>query len=155
MIIDILENAEKYYSINPRFAAAFRYLKTPAAVELGTGRKELEGDKLYAVGSQKTGKKKEDAKLEMHKRYIDIQFVLKGIDSMGWRPVRNCSNINSPYDEEKDIAFFDDEPFIWSGVPPGAFAIFFPEDAHAPMVSNAEIHKVILKVAVEGRKAGS
>ena len=148
MIIDILENAEKYSSLNPRFAAAFRYLKTPAATVLESGRMEIEGKQLFAVGSRKMGKRRSEAKLEMHKKYIDIQFVLSGIDSMGWRPVRSCSITNSPYDEEKDIAFFDDEPLIWSDVPPGTFAIFFPEDAHAPMVSNEEIQKVILKVAV-------
>lgn len=148
MIIDILENAEKYFSLNPRFASAFRYLRTPAAAMLESGEAEIEGKQLFAVGSRKMGKKRSEAKLEMHKNYIDIQFVLSGIDSMGWRPVRSCSRTNSLYDEKKDIAFFDDEPLIWADVPPGAFAIFFPEDAHAPMVSDREIHKVILKVAV-------
>jgi len=54
----------------------------------------------------------------------------------------------SPHNSEKDAALFNDEPLIWCAVPSGAFAMFFPEDAHAPMVSDGEVHKLIVKVAV-------
>ena len=148
MIIDTLENAEKYFSLNPRFATAFRYLRNPALRDSVAERSDVEGNNLYAVVSRKPGKKRQEAKLEVHKKYIDIQFVLSGVDSMGWKPAHSCERIESPYNEEKDVAFFSDDPVTWCAVPPGAFAIFFPEDAHAPMVSDGEIHKVIMKVAV-------
>jgi len=111
-------------------------------------RDELEGNKLIALISKKIGKQPNEAKLEVHRKYIDIQFVLAGIDTMGWKPARDCRDVLAPYDEEKDIGFFADEPSMWCPVHAGAFAIFFPEDAHAPMVSNDEIYKIILKIAV-------
>ena len=111
-------------------------------------RDELEGDKLIALMSRKIGKQRNEAKLEFHRKYIDIQFVVRGIDTMGWKPASDCSEVLAPYDEEKDIGFFADEPSMWVPVHAGAYAIFFPEDAHAPMVSNGEINKIILKVAV-------
>jgi YhcH/YjgK/YiaL family protein len=148
MIIDVVENAEKYLPLNPRFAGAFRYLRTPAARAQISTHAKIEGDKLFAVASRKQGKKKSESKLEVHRNYIDIQYVLEGVDSMGWKPARRCAEVLSPYDEEKDIALFNDEPLIWCAVPAGSFAIFFPEDAHAPMVSDGEVHKVIVKVAV-------
>lgn len=148
MIIDTLSNADKYFSLNPRFAAAFRYLRKPAVKGMDSVRNEIEGDKLFALMSRKIGKQRNEAKLEVHKKYIDIQFVLQGIDSMGWKPTSVCSEVLAPYDEEKDIGFFVDEPSMWCPVHAGVYAIFFPEDAHAPMVSNGEIHKIILKVAV-------
>jgi len=33
--------------------------------------------------------------------------------------------------------------------PAGSFAIFFPEDVHAPLGTDGFIHKVVIKVAVE------
>jgi YhcH/YjgK/YiaL family protein len=148
VIIDTLSNADKYFCLNPRFAAAFRYLKNPAAGGIDSARDEIEGDKLIALVSRKIGKQRNEAKLEVHRKYIDIQFVLQGIDTMGWKPASDCSEVLSAYDEVKDIGFFADEPSMWCPVHAGAYAIFFPEDAHAPMVSSEEIHKIVLKVAV-------
>lgn len=111
-------------------------------------RDEIEGDKLIALISRKIGKQQNEAMLEVHRKYIDIQFVVEGIDTMGWKAASDCREVLSPYDKEKDIGFFADEPAVWLPVQAGTYAIFFPEDAHAPMVSNGEIHKIILKVAV-------
>jgi biofilm protein TabA len=148
LIIDTLSNADKYFSLNPRFAAAFRYLRMPLVRGMDSVRDEIEGDKLIALVSRKIGKQQNEAKLEIHRKYIDIQYVVGGIDTMGWKPTSDCKDVLAPYDEKKDIGFFGDEPSMWCPVHAGAFAIFFPEDAHAPMVSNDEIYKIILKVAV-------
>jgi YhcH/YjgK/YiaL family protein len=148
VIIDTLSNVDKYFSLNPRFAAAFSYLGKPLVRRMDSVREELDGDRLIALVSRKIGKQQNEAKLEVHRKYIDIQFVLQGIDTMGWKPASDCSEVLAPYDEEKDIGFFADEPSMWCTVHAGSYAIFFPEDAHAPMVSNNEIYKIILKIAV-------
>lgn len=148
MIIDVVENAEKYYLLNPRFAEAFRYLKTPAARTLTSDRLEIDRERIFATTSHRQGKTKSEAKLEVHRKYIDIQYIVDGVDSMGWKPVRECSKVLTAYDKDKDVAFFHDEPLLWCAVPAGSFVISFPDDAHAPMVSEGEVHKVIVKVAV-------
>ncbi len=149
MIIDTLENADKYFSLNPHFAAAFRYLRNPAIKNLTSDHDTIDGEKIFAIASRKPGKKKHEAKLEVHKKYIDIQFVIHGNDSMGWKAAGICNKVLASYDPEKDIASFDDDPVTWCAVPAGTFAVFFPDDAHAPMVSDGEIQKVIIKVAVQ------
>ena len=111
-------------------------------------RKEIEGKSLFALASREQGKKKEEARLEAHKKYIDIQFILDGVDTMGWRPLSHCASMVAPYDEKNDIVFFADKPLLWCPIHAGMFVIFFPGDAHAPLVSDTEIHKVIVKVAV-------
>ena len=68
---------------------------------------------------------------------------------MGWKPTADCKLVDTPYSADKDIGFFNDEPKTWTKVPAGSFVIFFPEDAHAPLVSSEEIHKAVLKVAVQ------
>ena len=45
--------------------------------------------------------------------------------------------------------FFDDEPASWIATPAGAFCLFFPDDAHAPLVSAGFIRKVVVKIAVD------
>lgn len=52
------------------------------------------------------------------------------------------------YSDKRDIAFFRDVPSAWIAVPAGAYCVFFPEDAHAPLVSAAPIRKVVMKIAV-------
>ena len=47
------------------------------------------------------------------------------------------------------IGFFNDQPKSWTPVSAGSFVIFFPQDAHAPLVGGGEIHKAVLKIAVE------
>jgi YhcH/YjgK/YiaL family protein len=95
------------------------------------------------------GRSRTDAKLEAHRKYIDIQYVIAGTDEMGFKPTADCKEIDTEYDVNNDIEFFEDQPDSWTPVPAGSFVIFFPQDAHAPLVSSGEIHKAVLKIAVE------
>jgi biofilm protein TabA len=148
MIVDAVENAEKYLPLNPRFAEAFRYLRSAAVSSLTSAHTRIDGENLFASASRKQGKKRSEATLEIHRKYIDIHYILAGMDSMGWKPARDCSAVLSLYEEDKDAAFFGDEPLLRCEIPAGFFVIFFPEDAHAAMVSDGEVHKVVLKAAV-------
>lgn len=148
MILDVLENADTYAAINPGFPKAFEFLKRPDLRELPVDRYEIDGDRVFAMVAKDQGRKREDAELEAHDNYIDVQFVLSGVDEMGWRPTATCKEISVPYDAAKDLKFFKDRPDAWLATHPGAFAIFFPEDAHMPLIASGELHKVIVKVAV-------
>lgn len=147
MILDTLENAEKYIALHRGFAAAFAFLGRPDLRDLPVGKHEIDADRVYAIVAKEPGRRKEDAQLETHDRHIDIQFILSGTDTMGWKPKSSCRQPAKEYDEVKDIEFFSDEPDAWIAVRPGAFAIFFPEDAHLPLISDGLIHKVIVKVS--------
>jgi len=148
MILDTIQQANRYLSLNPGFAAAFAFLRRADLMELPVGRYEIDGDKVYALVQRQPGRKAEAGKLEAHQKYIDIQVVLGGVDTMGWRPTPACVGIAMPYSAEKDAMLFTDQPTAWTAVGPGEFAIFFPEDAHLPMISDGELYKVVLKVHV-------
>lgn len=149
MILDILENATRYLPLNKKFAKAMEFLSRSDLKELPEGKYEIEGDCIYAMVSKGFGRKKEDALLEAHEKFIDIQLVLEGTDTMGWKPRSLCKEPTREYDPESDVQFFADEPDGWLSTESGAFAIFFPEDAHMPMISPGQIHKVVVKVAVD------
>ena len=148
MIFDTLANADRYAALHPLFPQAFEFLRGTDLQALAPGRYPVVGEDLRAIVERVTGRSREEAKLECHRQYIDIQLVLAGSDEMGWRALDECRDPLADYRPEKDIQFFRDPPASWIATPPGAFCIFFPEDAHAPLVSDGEIHKVILKVAV-------
>ena len=148
MILDVLENAHRYLTLNKGFARAFDFLLRPDLKELPVGKYEIDGENIYAIVAKDAGSRKEDALLETHEKYIDIQLVLAGTDDMGWKPKSLCKKPAGKYDQKNDEQIFMDEPDAWLSTKSGAFAIFFPEDAHIPLISSGHLHKAVVKVAV-------
>lgn len=148
MILDVLANARHYLALHQGFAKAIAFLLRPDLHELPVDKYEIDGDRVYAMVAKEPGRKREDAQLETHAQYIDIQLVLAGTDEMGWKPKASCRQPTGEYDQEEDIQFFADEPDAWLPVGPGIFVIFFPEDAHLPLISSGPLHKVVVKIAV-------
>jgi YhcH/YjgK/YiaL family protein len=149
MIIDTLDNAERYYDLHPAFAQALAFLSRSDLAQLPAERHDIDGDRLFCAISKGPGRPRAEASLEAHRKYVDIQYVIAGAEEMGWKPTAECRTVKTPYDADKDIEFFEDTPETWTDVPPGSFVIFFPEDAHAPLVGEGQIHKAVLKIAVE------
>ncbi|MHB9029219.1 MAG: YhcH/YjgK/YiaL family protein [Candidatus Latescibacterota bacterium] len=147
MILDSLENAERYYHLNPGFGKAFEFLKK-SDVRALEGRTDIDGDRVYAMVIKAEGTGRPGAQLETHKRYIDIQFGVGGINEFGWKPAQECATVTKPFDEADDYGFFGEEPDLWIPVKPGQFAIFFPWDGHTPKGGKGSLHKVLIKVAV-------
>jgi len=148
MILDTLARADRYCALHPLFARAFAFLRSADLQALAPGRHEVQGERLFAIVEACAGRTRAEAKLECHRRYIDIQLVLQGIDEMGWKPVAACLDPATDYDAARDIRFFNDAPSSWIATPPGAFCLFFPDDAHAPLVGAGTIRKVVVKIAV-------
>jgi len=147
MILDNIENAELYYCINPGFKKAFEFLKQENVRDL-EGTVEIDGDRVYAIIVRAEGRGHEGAEIELHKKYIDIQFGIAGINEFGWKPASECVTVTKPFDEADDYGFYGEEPDVWVLVRPGQFAIFFPEDGHTPKGGTGTLHKIVVKVAV-------
>jgi len=148
MILSSLSQSSRYAALHPLFPRVFDYIRETDLYSLAPGRYNIVGDDLIAIVEHVPGRTREMARLEAHRRYIDIQLVLEGDETMGWKPLPDCYNPAGEFSVEKDIQFFLDAPASWIAVPPDHFCIFFPEDAHAPLVGNGSIRKVIFKIAV-------
>ena len=152
MVVDTLENLEKYASLNPLFAQAIEFLKShdlQAMDDFQTmeiGKTELKGKDLLVNIAQTKPKTKEEAKLETHRDFIDIQIPLSGTEIMGYTAAKDCIPADAPYNAEKDITFFEGLAETYITVKPGMFAIFFPQDGHAPGITPEGVKKVIVKV---------
>lgn len=149
MIIDTLGQANRYGVLHPGLAKAFEHLAEVDLAELKTGEHEVEGRRLYMIAAQDPGRGREGARIEAHRKYIDIQIVVSGTEVIGWRRLEECEGVDEAYNAENDIGFFTDEPTAWLELPPGTFAILFPEDAHAPLAGEGLVRKVVVKVAVD------
>lgn len=147
MIIDRLEYADRYVSLHPLFGAAFRYLRDVQGAVPSDGRYSLQEDDLVAIVEQTVGRGEHAHQIEHHRRYIDIQFVVSGEERIGWIPISSCGEPLEAFDSQRDIGFYRDRPLTWLTIPAGCFAIFFPEDGHAPLSGSGPVHKIVIKVA--------
>jgi YhcH/YjgK/YiaL family protein len=149
MIIDTLQNAHKYFSVHPLFEKAFEYINQTDLANAADGKADI-ADGLKAIFSNAAGKTKEAslAKFECHDKNIDIQLCIQGVETIGWKPREKCVNANGEYNDEKDVRFFNDQPDMYFQLTDGQFVIFFPEDVHAPMIGDAAIKKLVMKVKI-------
>jgi YhcH/YjgK/YiaL family protein len=88
------------------------------------------------------------AKFECHNAHIDIQICIRGNETLGWKPRSSCKNEREPYNTEKDVMFYTDAPDMFFLLSDNQFAVFFPEDVHAPMIGEGEIKKMVIKVKI-------
>ena len=146
MIVDNINQLKKYESVHPLFPLAIEFLSKKDLMDLPNGRHEIEGDDVFAIIARDNGKTIDEAQLEVHNEYIDIQVILSGVDSIGWKPRADCNDSVADFDPENDIQFYTEKSDTRVTVGPMQFAIFFPEDAHAPMVSDGFLHKVVIKI---------
>lgn len=149
MIVDTLKNASKYFSVHPLFAKAFEYINKTDWSNTEVGKYDIT-DGLKAILSHSAGKTKETsiARFECHNKNIDIQFCINGNEQIGWKPREKCKTENGGYNEEKDVQFYSDAPDMYFNLTDGQFAIFFPEDVHAPMIGEGDIKKLVIKVKI-------
>ncbi len=149
MFVDRLSQAKHYVEHHPGFRPAFAFLASVRVRRMEFGHHTLDGDRLFALLIEADGCGREETTLETHRRYIDIQLTLAGTEEIGWRPTADCREPLAEYDPENDVQFFGDRPEVWLPVPVGAFAVFFPHDAHAPFAGSGRVHKAVVKVAVD------
>ena len=148
---DNIKNANFYYNISKNIELGLKYIENTDFSNLECGRYEIQGSDVYALVQDYESKPIEEGKFEAHRKYIDIQYVIKGEEQMGVADVADFNEVSS-YSEEKDIIFLSpkcDCKSEFIKVKSGEFAIFEPQDAHMPSISiytPEYIKKVVVKV---------
>lgn len=158
MIIDQLKNASLYSKINKKIETALNYLRDTDLSNLKPGgyepiryepiRYEIDGSDIFALIQTYDTKPKENGFWEAHRQYIDIQYVIKGTELIGYA---NIDHLRSGgYDDAKDLlVLYGDGVFL--EVREGNFVILMPQDAHMPgiaVTTSQSVAKIVLKVHV-------
>lgn len=146
MILSHLQNAQRIEELHPRFKEVFDYLRSHDLLQAECGRIELDGDRLFINNAETDCKPADEQLLEVHRDYIDIQLLLEGSEIIGWKSLDELEQEVKPYDAQADIAFYADRPSAWLHLHPGQFAVFFPEDAHAPVIGEGRVRKAVVKI---------
>ena len=152
MIIDSLKHAH-LYPFGPEWTEAFKFIHS-AVPEMEKQKVVLQDDRLVAIVDGYNTKSRSEAKLETHRKYVDIQVLLSGSECLEVFPKEDLS-VSVPYNAEKDAEFYQvpDGAPIHVTLTPGQFIVFFPEDAHMTCLMSGTtpepVKKVVIKLAAE------
>jgi len=148
MIVDRIENYALYTGLGDRIRAALEYIRTTDFDHADAGRHDLDGDRLFAIINDYETIGRKEGQLEGHRKYIDIQYVVRGTEWIGYAPLSG-QTVAIDYDPEDDCLLFEGEA-TFIRFETGMFAIFFPQDLHQPGTGNESIpvRKVVVKVKV-------
>lgn len=149
MVLDLLENLKSYEALNPHFTKVVDFLEKNNLADLPLGRKEICGDTVYANVMEAMPKSKEDAFIEVHRRYIDIQIPISSDELMGYIPLAELPAADYNCDSDATTYPVGMPARDYFNVHQGEFVIFFPQDGHAPAITASPLKKVVFKVAVE------
>lgn len=152
MITGKIDDLKLYYSVCPEFEKVYEFVKEYFENPKPDGSYELIADKLnaniatYCTGAAGT------KQLEAHRRYADVQIVLKGAERIDWAHISDCKvELSEEFSKGGDIGFYADPEYVSSILlNAGTFVYLLPEDAHKPCVNagadSAEVTKVVFKV---------
>lgn len=151
MIFDSAKNLDFYRNLgmDGRYEKAVDFLKNTDLESLAPGKYEIDGKNVFANVTEYTTIPWEEAKYEAHHNYTDIQYMISGSETMTYARIDELAE-KVPYNEEKDVVFYDNEnPGLKVVVKAGEYMIFNPWDGHKPKAAAGEpafIKKVIVKI---------
>lgn len=131
---------------------ALNFLRTTDFSKLSPGVVEIDGKTIFAQVIDLTTREQHENRPEVHRRYLDIQFLAWGEEKIGIAIDSGNNEVSEELLEQRDIIFYhhsENESFI--EMVPGSYAIFFPQDVHRPACNKNEatpIRKIVVKVAV-------
>ena len=154
MLLFPLADAARHAGLHPLFPTVFAWLAEPANRAIADGRLAIRGEELLVIAESGTTHDSSGRRFESHRRYIDIQVPLVGGEAMEWTPVAGLT-VQLGFQPDGDIAFYDQpaRPVTRLAVLPDHAAVFFPSDAHKPVLHlgalAAPYRKLVFKVAVQ------
>lgn len=149
MITGDVERTNGIEKLHPGFKMVLDYMRSHDVAKAENGTVKLDGDNVFVRIMEIDGKTKEQAVIEMHREYIDIQFPIVGVETYGRTDRKRLQKVTQPYDAEGDCALYGDTPESYVTLHPGEFVVFYPEDGHAPCIGQGKIKKVIAKIRVQ------
>ena len=154
MITDTLQHIGQYQGMDLSLDRGLEYLKRVAddglAQRLADGRYEIQGQELYASVSTYTTQKPSVKPFEAHRKYIDLQYVFSGRETLYWSLLDRL-RLEREYSEAEDSAHYSGPEGVPIPLEAGCFAVLFPQDAHKPGCiwdKPGQVHKLVVKVRV-------
>ena len=144
--IDKIEFARQYHMNKILWDKAFAFLKHTDLSTIAPGKYPIDGENVFATVTEYAPSDK--SKWEAHKKYIDLQYIISGKETMGKVPLSETTVIQE-YNDAKDVSFFETKVGNYYVVNPGSFLIFFTTEAHRPGLKTEDcdkVKKIVIKI---------
>lgn len=153
MIFDKMDNISDYYDKWPILKKVYDFVCDFNKNNLPDGTYEIDGKRVFAmVQSYRTKQQTPEMMFEAHKKYIDLQYILNGIEKIRWAKLDNVKLVEEHYSSGGDIAFYEGDSMIDFTLTKNTFLLLNSEDAHLPGLSeqkDVNVRKIVFKIAVE------
>jgi YhcH/YjgK/YiaL family protein len=151
MIFDQLDSALMYAGIGERIATGLALLNEDSVRNAVSGKYAVRGDDIFCIVDEYKTKLIEEGRLEIHRKYLDIQYIVSGSECIGTAPLEGLIK-ETPYNGERDLAFYKYTPVMSKLVlKQGMFAIFWPNEAHMPGCRIGTVPQKVKKIVVKIR----
>lgn len=151
MIKNSLKYTKYYYNLSENLKAGLNFLENNDLTSMQNGKYEIIGNDVYASIQEYTTKAETDCRWEAHRKYIDIQCIIKGSEKIGIGEIQDFGAIEL-YDETKDVEFLKtNKKYQTTTLYSNDFVIFYPHDVHMPQIAENTpeyIKKVVVKVKI-------
>ncbi len=152
MIVTDLRHIEHQVPMTPALKKALAFLCRQDVPGFPDGKAEIDGDRVYAIIQRYETIKTDAPKFEFHRKYIDLQYIVSGEETIGWAPTESMT-ITEAYNADKDICFGKVAAGTWTPVhlQAGQLTVLRPEDGHAPKLAcgaPSPVMKIVVKIAV-------
>lgn len=161
MVHGHINHAQEYFNLAPGIRLALEFLAQTDLESLPAGRHPVDGDRVFAIVSDYLTKRPEETFWEAHRRHIDVQFVVRGRERIGYANIDRF--VEEPYNDARDLVVAKGDSDLSVAVGPGEFVILFPHDVHMPGLRPAAadrgagdpVRKVVMKVRIEPTSAAA
>ena len=134
--------------LQKRIDFALDYLKKVNLKEMKLGKHEIK-DWFYINVQEYITKNKSECKFESHKKYVDIQMMIDGIEAIETSDIDKLE-LDTAYDEDKDVMFWKQKSNqMRSVISDGSYVILYPQNAHMPCIAidkPIKVKKLVAKV---------
>ena len=126
MIVCPWKDIKKYASLLPGIDEAFDAVNALTEYEDKKNYPLSNGNRFF-IAVQST---KAPDLAEAHRNYLDIQYIVKGRETMGWAPVDTLT-LSGEFNEQKDKGMYSGH-CDFMDIAEGYCYVVYPEDAHMP-----------------------
>lgn len=153
MIFDKMDNISNYFEELPALKKVAAFTKKFYEEKLSDGKYEIDGERIFAmVQSYRTKPQTEEMMFEAHKKYMDVQYIVSGIETIRWAKLDKVDLVEERYSKGDDIAFYEGEVGCDFTLTKNTFLLLYPSDAHLPGLSankDVNVRKIVFKIMVD------
>ena len=143
-----LDELKKQYAANKStWDKAFNFMETHDLETLAPGKYPIDGEQVFASITEIVDKPFESTGWESHKKYIDLQYIIRGKEKIGEASFKNAK-VTQSYNEAHDVANYSIDKGKYYVADSNTFYLFFPSNAHRPsiIVNHEKVKKLVIKL---------